>query len=277
VSSFNFSGSAIEWESLSRISFIQPATFFRHKILKRPVEAMASWLHHGEVRDNLKLIDSWRGCGGDEAGVVDLQRSRRIRIRQSASSGFFWPEGAFLCALHNRAPPSRNFLFVGMIKNATSGILLTRTHHHIHLYFSGSSYRSALLERHFWISPLFSWLAIKPARSDHFLEIIELFNKPGVHLAFLGYWLCGLSDGFFKQEGVKMKRISQCLCGFMMIILPQLAWASAEAGYKGIASLYYGVIAVILIYGVYDIFGKNVVKYVGPLIAIGAYFMIPDV
>jgi hypothetical protein len=74
-----------------------------------------------------------------------------------------------------------------------------------------------------------------------------------------------------------MKRLAQSLCGFLIIVLPQLAWASSpEAGYKGIASMYYGVIAVILIYGVYDIFGKNTVKYVGPLIAIGAYFMLPD-
>lgn len=75
-----------------------------------------------------------------------------------------------------------------------------------------------------------------------------------------------------------MKRISQFFCGFLMIVLPQLAWAEeVGGGYKGIASLYYGIIAVILIYGVYDIFGKNVVKYVGPLIAIGAYFLVPDV
>jgi hypothetical protein len=75
-----------------------------------------------------------------------------------------------------------------------------------------------------------------------------------------------------------MKRISRFLCGFLVIVLPQLAWAEgAGGGYKGIASMYYGIIAVILIYGVYDIFGKNVVKYVGPLIAIGAYFLVPDV
>ena len=75
-----------------------------------------------------------------------------------------------------------------------------------------------------------------------------------------------------------MKQIFQFLCVFLMMVLPQLAWAEgAGGGYKGIASLYYGIIAVILIYGVYDIFGKNVVKYVGPLIAIGAYFLVPDV
>lgn len=75
-----------------------------------------------------------------------------------------------------------------------------------------------------------------------------------------------------------MKRILQFLCGFLVIILPRLAWAEgAEGSYQGIASIYYGLIAVILIYRVYDIFGKNVVKYVGPLIAIGAYFIVPDV
>lgn len=73
-----------------------------------------------------------------------------------------------------------------------------------------------------------------------------------------------------------MQRISQYLCGFLVIVLPQLAWAEgAGGGYKGIVSMYYGVIAVILVYGAYDIFGTNVVKYVGPLIAIG--IRVPDV
>jgi len=75
-----------------------------------------------------------------------------------------------------------------------------------------------------------------------------------------------------------MKQIFQFLCVFLMMVLPQLARAEgAGGGYKGIASMYYGVIAVILIYGVYDVFGKHVVMYVGPLIAIGMYFLVPDV
>ncbi|MDX1412193.1 MAG: hypothetical protein R3351_08555 [Nitrospirales bacterium] len=75
-----------------------------------------------------------------------------------------------------------------------------------------------------------------------------------------------------------MKRIPKIVVGFLMFMLPQLVWAEGAGGsYRGIASMYYGLIAVILLYGVYDIFGKNIVKYVGPLIAVGMYFAIPDV
>jgi hypothetical protein len=63
-----------------------------------------------------------------------------------------------------------------------------------------------------------------------------------------------------------------------VITLPRLAWAEGAGGsYQRIATIYYGLIAVLLIYGVYGMFGKNVVKYVGPLIAIGGYVMVPDV
>lgn len=75
-----------------------------------------------------------------------------------------------------------------------------------------------------------------------------------------------------------MKFFSPLRIGLVTVLLPQLAWAEGVGGgYKGNASMYYGLIAVILIYGVYDIFGKDIVKYVGPLIAIGMYFAIPDV
>lgn len=75
-----------------------------------------------------------------------------------------------------------------------------------------------------------------------------------------------------------LSRIYIGVMGILAMFLPQLAWAvEPGGGYKGIASMYYGVIAVILIYGVYDIFGKQVVKYVGPVIAIIMYFAVPDV
>lgn len=55
-----------------------------------------------------------------------------------------------------------------------------------------------------------------------------------------------------------MKRILQFLGGFLVIILPRLAWAEGAGGsYQGIASIYYDLIAVLLIYGVYETFSAK--------------------
>lgn len=60
--------------------------------------------------------------------------------------------------------------------------------------------------------------------------------------------------------------------------VPQYAWAEGAGGsYKGIASMYYALIAVVLIYGVYDIFGKKIMYYAAPVIAVTTYFLVPDV
>lgn len=75
-----------------------------------------------------------------------------------------------------------------------------------------------------------------------------------------------------------LNRMYLFLVSVIFWAVPQLAWAEGAGGsYKGIASIYYSIIAAILIYGVYDVFGTKVVRFVGPIIAIAMYFLIPDV
>ena len=74
------------------------------------------------------------------------------------------------------------------------------------------------------------------------------------------------------------KRIYLLVVSVLVWALPQLAWAEGAGGsYRGIASMYYGLITVVLIFGVYDIFGKKIMYYAAPVIAITMYFLIPDV
>ncbi|CUS36760.1 hypothetical protein [Candidatus Nitrospira nitrificans] len=57
---------------------------------------------------------------------------------------------------------------------------------------------------------------------------------------------------------------------------PTLALAEeVSATYRGIGSIYFTFIGAILIYGVYDSFGKRAAYVVGPLIVIGLYVMLP--
>ena len=63
----------------------------------------------------------------------------------------------------------------------------------------------------------------------------------------------------------------------LLSMIPQNAFAEgAGGGYGGIATMYYMIIAAVLSYGVYDIFGKNIVKFAAPLIFIVMYVLIPD-
>ncbi len=73
-----------------------------------------------------------------------------------------------------------------------------------------------------------------------------------------------------------MKRLMASLIGALPIAAPSLAFASyAGAGYRGIASLYYTFIALVLVYGVYDTFGKNVGTHISAsVIVIGAYLLV---
>ncbi len=70
-----------------------------------------------------------------------------------------------------------------------------------------------------------------------------------------------------------MRRLFAALSGWLAASLPSLALAEgAGGGYQGIASLYYSIIALILIYGVYDTFGKKLGSHIGAaVIVIGAY------
>lgn len=54
-----------------------------------------------------------------------------------------------------------------------------------------------------------------------------------------------------------MRRLLGWLSGPALALMPTLAWAEgAGGGYRGIASIYYTFITVVLIYGVHDVF-KN--------------------
>ena len=69
-----------------------------------------------------------------------------------------------------------------------------------------------------------------------------------------------------------MKRLMAALTGFVSASLPAHVLASeAHGGYQGIAAMYYTLIAVVLIYGVYDTFGKKAMYIGAPIIVILAY------
>lgn len=66
--------------------------------------------------------------------------------------------------------------------------------------------------------------------------------------------------------------------GMWLSLMPQVVLAEGAGGsYRGIATIYYMIIAAVLSYGVYDIFGKNVGKFAAPLIFIIMYVLVPNV
>ena len=72
-----------------------------------------------------------------------------------------------------------------------------------------------------------------------------------------------------------MNRVLSFLIG-LMTFWPTLALAEGAGGtYRGIGSIYYTIIGAILIYGVYDAFGKKAMYIAGPLIVIGLYLLLP--
>jgi len=73
-----------------------------------------------------------------------------------------------------------------------------------------------------------------------------------------------------------MKRLAALSTTFILAS-PVLALAEEpSAGYRGIGMLYYTFMALILIYGVYDAFGKKAMYVAAPFIVIGFYFLLPD-
>jgi len=73
-----------------------------------------------------------------------------------------------------------------------------------------------------------------------------------------------------------MNRMLNVFAG-LTALWPTLALAEEAGGsYRGIGSIYYTFIGAILIYGVYDTFGKQAAYILGPVIAIGLYLMLPD-
>jgi len=72
-----------------------------------------------------------------------------------------------------------------------------------------------------------------------------------------------------------MKRLVLFLTGGMLAS-PTVALAvEHEAGYRGIGMIYFTFMAAILIYGVYDSFGKTAMYVMAPIILIGLYLMLP--
>ncbi len=70
------------------------------------------------------------------------------------------------------------------------------------------------------------------------------------------------------------KRVLMFISGLLSGAIPQVAWAEGAGGsYRGIATLYHFFIALILIYGVNDIFGKTVMYFTAPVILVAMYFV----
>jgi hypothetical protein len=49
----------------------------------------------------------------------------------------------------------------------------------------------------------------------------------------------------------------------------------AGGGYRGIGSMYYTLMWVVLCYGLYDTFGKTALYIGAPILAVAAYLMLP--
>jgi len=72
-----------------------------------------------------------------------------------------------------------------------------------------------------------------------------------------------------------MTRLATLAAG-IILGSPALALAAEHsAGYRGIGQLYFSFMAAILIYGVYDTFGKTAMYVTAPVILVGLYMMLP--
>lgn len=73
-----------------------------------------------------------------------------------------------------------------------------------------------------------------------------------------------------------MKRLLGVLSGLALAGTPALALAEGAGGsYRGVASIYFTFITVILIYGVYDALGKKAMYVAAPIIVVGMYLLLP--
>jgi hypothetical protein len=74
-----------------------------------------------------------------------------------------------------------------------------------------------------------------------------------------------------------MKRLAT-LSAAVILASPTLALAAEHsAGYRGIGQLYFSLMAAILIYGVYDTYGKMAMYITAPIIIGVLYMMLPPV
>ncbi|MDE3018706.1 MAG: hypothetical protein KGO52_03360 [Nitrospirota bacterium] len=73
-----------------------------------------------------------------------------------------------------------------------------------------------------------------------------------------------------------MRRLLGWLTGMALAGAPTLALAEGAGGsYKGIAQIYFTFITVVLMYGVYDVFGKKAMYVATPIIIFGMYMLLP--
>jgi hypothetical protein len=63
----------------------------------------------------------------------------------------------------------------------------------------------------------------------------------------------------------------------VLLSWPGLLWAedAPHSGYRGIATIYYTLIWGILVYGLWDAFGKNAFYVGAPVMAVIIYFLLP--
>jgi len=64
----------------------------------------------------------------------------------------------------------------------------------------------------------------------------------------------------------------------LLVLLPELAWAEdvTHGGYRGIATIYYALIWGILVYGLWDAFGKKAFYVGAPVMAVIIYLLLPS-
>lgn len=74
-----------------------------------------------------------------------------------------------------------------------------------------------------------------------------------------------------------MTRLALLLAGSILASPTFALAAEHQAGYRGIGMLYFSIMAAILIYGVYDTFGKTATYVMAPIILGGLYMMLPPV
>ena len=73
-----------------------------------------------------------------------------------------------------------------------------------------------------------------------------------------------------------MKRLA-AFSATLILASPVLALAEEHsAGYRGIGMMYFTFMGAILIYGVYDSFGKIAMYVAAPIIVVGLYLLLPS-
>lgn len=73
-----------------------------------------------------------------------------------------------------------------------------------------------------------------------------------------------------------MRRSVSSLLAWLAASLPTFALAEGAGGsYRGIGSMYYTLIWVVLCYGLYDTFGKTAMLIGAPILAVAAYLLLP--